>query len=131
MGFTGFGHIGIVVSDIERSIDFYQNTLGFEKVTEFERPERHIVFLKICDGQTVELFSGGTEKREIDMSTIGFAHFCLIVDGIVELAARLKAAGVTLLSEPTVREDGSGSFNFLDPDGNRFECMQRGANSKF
>ena len=131
MPITGYGHIGFVVSDMEKSIDFYCNKLGFEKVTEFGTPERRIVFLKICDGQTVELFSGGTDTIELTKSTIGFAHTCLIVENMQELVEELRAKGVKITSEPRYNDDGSGNFRMVDPDGNEFEMMQRGANSKF
>jgi hypothetical protein len=48
-----------------------------------------------------------------------------------ELVDELKAKGVAFNGEPMYREDGSGSFRILDPDGNEFECMQRGPNAKF
>lgn len=34
-------HIAIIVSDYEKSKDFYVNKLGFEIIRENHRPERH------------------------------------------------------------------------------------------
>ncbi|MCL1805964.1 MAG: VOC family protein [Clostridiales bacterium] len=131
MGILSFGHVGFVVSDMERAIDFYQNKLGFQKVAEITPPGRQIVFLEICKGQTIELFSGGEERRETSPKTIGYAHTCLIIEDIANLAEDLKAKGVEFYGELSIREDGSGSFRILDPDGNIFEMMQRGPDSKF
>jgi len=131
MAIKGFGHAGFVVSDLERSIDFYQNKLGFQKVAEISPPGRQIVFLEICKGQTIELFSGGEETIETSMKTIGYAHTCLIVEDMENLMKDLEAKGVEFKGEPRRNDDGSGSFRILDPDGNEFEMMQRGPNSKF
>jgi len=131
MGITGIGHVGFVVSDMERSIDFYQNKLGFQKIAEITPPGRQIVFLEICKGQSIELFSGGEDKRETSPKTIGYAHTCLIIEDIENLIADLQAKGVTFNGEPRIGNDGSGSFRILDPDGNEFEMMQRGSNSRF
>ena len=131
MGITGFGHVGFVVSDMDRAIDFYQNKLGFKIVAEITPPGRKIVFLEICKGQTIELFSGGEEKISTSPKTIGYAHTCLIIEGMAELMEDLKARGVEFNGEPRINEDGSGAFRILDPDGNEFEMMQRGPNSVF
>ena len=131
MGISGIGHIGFVVSDMERAIDFYQNKLGFTKVAELSPPGRQIVFLEICKGQTIELFSGGEVTVERNAKTIGFAHTCLIIDDIDRTIEDLKAKGVEPNGEPRRREDGSGSFRILDPDGNELEMMKRGPDQKY
>ena len=131
MGILGIGHVGFVVSDMERAVDFYQNKLGFSIVAEISLPDRQIKFLEICKGQTIELFSGGEAKIEISPKTIGYAHTCLIIDDIANLIDELKAKGVEISGEPRINDDGSGSFRILDPDGNLFEMMQRGPDSRF
>jgi lactoylglutathione lyase len=131
MGISGFGHVGFVVSDMERAIDFYQNKLGFQKVAEMSPPGRQIVFLEICAGQTIELFSGGEAKADKAPKTIGYAHTCLIVEDMENLIEELKAKGVEIDGEPRTREDGGGAFRITDPDGNEFEMMQRGAGQRF
>jgi lactoylglutathione lyase len=131
MGIHSIGHVGFVVSDMERAIDFYQNKLGFQKIAEMTPPGRQIVFLEICKGQTIELFSGGEEHVETSAKTIGYAHTCLIIDDIESLIEEMKARGVAISGEPRIREDGGGSFRIVDPDGNEFEMMQRGPDQRF
>ena len=131
MGISGIGHVGFVVSDMERAIDFYQNKLGFQKIAEMSPPGRQIVFLEICEGQTIELFSGGEETIETSAKTIGYAHTCLIINDINNLIEELKAKGVAIKGEPRIREDGGGSFRIVDPDGNEFEMMQRSPGQRF
>ena len=131
MGIMGVGHVGFVVSDLDRSIKFYRDKLGFRVVAEITPPGRKIVFLEICNGQTIELFSGGEDKVEISPKTIGYAHTCLIIEEMAALMEELKAKGVELSGEPRFGDDGSGSFRIVDPDGNEFEMMQRGSNSRF
>ena len=131
MGITGFGHVGFVVSDMDRAIDFYQNKLGFKKVVEITPPGRQIVFLEICQGQTIELFSGGESKIESSPKNIGYAHTCFIIEDMENLMKDLESKGVEFNGEPRINEDGSGTFRIIDPDGNEFEMMQRGPNSMF
>jgi lactoylglutathione lyase len=131
MGITGIGHVGFVVSDMERAIDFYQNKLGFQKVAEITPPGRQIVFLEICKGQTIELFSGGVDRIETSAKTIGYAHLCLIIDDMAALMEEMKAKGVEIKGEPRIREDGGGTFRILDPDGNEIEMMQRGPDQRY
>ena len=131
MGINAIGHVGFVVSDLERAMDFYQNKLGFQKVAEITRPERQIVFLEICKGQTIELFSGGETKNETSSMTIGYAHICLIIDDMASLMEDLKAKGVEMKGEPRYRENGGGTFRIVDPDGNELEMMQRGPDQSY
>ncbi|MCL1913010.1 MAG: VOC family protein [Eubacteriaceae bacterium] len=124
MGILGIGHNGFVVGDLEKSIEFYRDILGFEVEREMDRPERKIVFLKICDGQSIELFSGGNEKAQKSESTIGFAHTCLIIEDMDKSMEELQAKGVEITGVRR-RDDGSGAFIVKDPDGNEFEMSQK------
>ncbi|MCL1849058.1 MAG: VOC family protein [Clostridiales bacterium] len=131
MGIKAIGHVGFVVSDMKKAIEFYQDKLGFQVVAEMSPPGRQIVFLEISKGQTIELFSGGEETMEISAKTIGYAHTCLIIEDMEKLLEELKEKGVEISGEPRIREDGGGTFRIVDPDGNQFEMMQRGPDQKF
>ncbi|TDF98719.1 VOC family protein [Paenibacillus piri] len=123
----GIGHNAYTVKDMEKSLHFYSDVLGFKKLFELKKPatgEPWIVYLKVREGQFIELFYGGEKRVEADSATIGYAHLCLEVDDIHEIANYLKSKGVTLDVEPKQGLDLNYQCWAKDPDGNRIEFMQ-------
>ncbi|MDF2959143.1 MAG: hypothetical protein K0S39_878 [Paenibacillus sp.] len=123
----GIGHNAYIVKDMDKSLHFYSDILGFKKLFELKRPvtdEPWIVYLKVREGQFVELFYGGDKKVEVDSQTVGYSHLCLEVDDINDIAGYLKSKGVTLDVEPKQGLDLNYQCWAKDPDGNRIEFMQ-------
>ncbi|HTX73371.1 MAG TPA: VOC family protein [Rectinemataceae bacterium] len=98
---------------MEESLAFYTGILGFKKVRDFPAgPGRRIVFLE--DGPTqIELISDAacTDRANGDIS-IGFR-----VENVEELAAELRAKGVTIAQGPTTFQSGVTMMRILDPNG--------------
>ncbi|AXI07746.1 VOC family protein [Oceanobacillus zhaokaii] len=117
----GINHKGFHVVDMERSLDFYCNKLGFKKAFELNQPsgEPWIVYVKVADGCFIELFYGGTEgvKNRAE-------HICFEVDDIQETAELLKKRGVPLEVEISKGMALNYQFWVLDPDGNWIEFME-------
>jgi len=123
----GLAHTAYVVKDMEKSLHFYCDILGFKKIFELRRPETNaqwIEYLKVKEGQFIELFYGGEKTNSVDMQTTGYNHLCLEVDDIHEIAEHLKSNGVTLDVEPKQGLDLNYQCWAKDPDGNRIEFMQ-------
>jgi len=132
-----------------RSLEFYCDVLGFEKTfgIDDDAGEPWLNYLKICDGQFLELFFGGSTRgienqqqeelqylrsqRLIDSKAVGVAsmpsgylHLCLEVEDIFKIAGHLKARGIKLDIEPKMGKDLNYQCWARDPDGNRIEFMQ-------
>ncbi|WP_019785264.1 VOC family protein [Streptococcus sobrinus] len=61
MNLKAIHHVAIIVSDYEKSRDFYVNKLGFAVIREHHRPERHDYKLDLCCGQAeLEIFGNKT-----------------------------------------------------------------------
>jgi len=120
------GHIALTVQDMEQSLHFYCDILGFQKAFELHDNEDKpwIQYIKVCEGQFIELFYGGVNKPEPVIKPIGFNHLCLEVEDIHQIANHLKANGVTLDVEPKQGKDTNYQCWAKDPDGNRIEFMQ-------
>ncbi|WP_163538164.1 VOC family protein [Gracilibacillus sp. YIM 98692] len=120
------GHTAFTVENMEKSLEFYCDQLGFKKLFELNNRnnEPWIVYVKVCDGQFIELFHGGKKKKEINESTIGYQHLCLEVEDINDIANHLKGKGLTLDVEPKQGLDKNYQCWVKDPDGNRIEFMQ-------
>lgn len=135
---TGIQHVGIVVSDLERSIDFYKNVLGLEvgEKWEFEsgatlggsmRLPRRVVFVnaKNADFELLDLGENMRTKPEgAGGNTVGFHHIAFNVDRIHDFAAALRKKGIRFGTGPVDLKDITVAF-FEDPDGNMLELFER------
>lgn len=125
-----FGHIAYRVQDMEKSVRFYEDVLGFKKIHEIPTPNGNIVFLELSGKQSLELFPGGEEKIEIKDKSYGYIHLCIIVEGLKELAEKVQSMGIPFYKEPSYGEN-LNVFRILDPDGNELEILERGENLPF
>jgi catechol 2,3-dioxygenase-like lactoylglutathione lyase family enzyme len=137
-------HIGICVSDLERSRRFYAEGLGFDEVGSHRVGPEFGALMEIDgldvqslmlsrDGVTIELlaYSGpghsGTGRRR-PMNELGFTHLSLKVDDVDEVAATIEHFGGTVhATTRTPLDVGSASLDFVyctDPDGVRIELMR-------
>ena len=54
---VGIGHIAIRVKDIDRTLDFYRDKLGFREMFRLERDGKlWLMYLRVTDTQYIELF---------------------------------------------------------------------------
>ena len=119
------GHVAIRVKDIDRSLDFYVNKLGFAEMMRFDRDGRlWIVYLRITDEQFLEIFPDGTGDRAPEREPVGYNHMCLEITDIDVALRELAAAGVPLIREKQMGADGNWQAWIEDPDGHRIELMQ-------
>jgi catechol 2,3-dioxygenase-like lactoylglutathione lyase family enzyme len=141
------GHVGIHVSDVDRSIEFYRKVLGLKLTGRWAPPDfvRPICFMRINDKHhDVVLFELAEDAKKAGVGVVdsqrrtqvGLDHLAFEVDSREDWLLALdhvRACGVELVDGPYVHgheashtmsfSGGSGShaFYFLDPDGNRIE----------
>lgn len=122
----GIGHLAFTVENMEKSLNFYCDILGFKKLFELNNTDNEpwIVYLKVAERQFIELFYGGNTNVTLDNKTIGYSHLCLEVSDIHEIANHIKSKGLTLDVEPKQGLDLNHQCWVKDPDGNRIEFMQ-------
>jgi catechol 2,3-dioxygenase-like lactoylglutathione lyase family enzyme len=146
MKLTAVFHTGFTVSDIERSIAFYRDTLGMElvhrqegtaeylaTVTGFPRVRLQIAFLKISrdDPQFLELLqyvSHPAEPTDRATNRPGNGHLCFKVDDIHAWYRTLIAKNVPTISAPALItagvNEGAFAVYLRDPDGFTIELYQ-------
>jgi len=121
----GITHAAVRVADIDRSIEFYSGILGFPVQFSLTREsgEPWLVYLKVAEGQFIELFPGAEGPHEAPKGS-GLVHICLQVDDIQTAYRELTAKGLVAHKEPLLGADGSWQFWTSDPDGNPIEFHQ-------
>lgn len=130
-GITGIGHVAIKVSDLDRSLDYYENKLGFAEMMRLKNDDGSVllVYLRITDEQYLEVFPGAENDRAPGWNANGLNHMCLIVDNIDPVLARIEGAGLSLLLPLKTAVDGNRQAWLEDPDGNRIELMEMAPDS--
>jgi len=125
----GIAHVCYTVTDIEKSILFYTEKLGFCHAFDFRNSEgvRTGVYLKIGEGRSfIELFQADGES--VESAKIGFQHLCLETEDIEKTKTELNTRGIET-TEPLFAGDNAWQIWITDPDGNRIEIHQYTDNS--
>jgi len=123
---TGIGHIALKVYDLDKSLAFYRDKLGFPEMMRIDKPEGGLwlVYLRVTDEQFIEIFPGAENDRAPGWNDNAITHVCLTVDDLDAAVERVTAAGIPLLIEKKTAVDGNKQAWIEDPDGNRIEFMQ-------
>jgi len=121
--FKRIDHIGIVVEDIDASLETYVDALGFTLLERMAIPEQRVeaAFLDVHNG-ALELIAptdmGAEEEsgvaRFLRKRGEGTHHVCLEVEDINAALAELRARGVRLIDE-TPRQGVHGRVAFIHP----------------
>ncbi|MCB9992885.1 MAG: VOC family protein [Hyphomicrobiaceae bacterium] len=125
-GITSVGHVAIKVTDVDRSLDYYRDRLGFEEMLRLHHDDGSLwlVYLRITDDQYLEIFPGAENDRAPGWNANGVNHICFLIDDLDATCARIEATGITLMSPPKAGADGNRQAWLEDPDGNRIEMME-------
>lgn len=120
MKFSTIHHIAIIVSDYEKSRDFYVNKLGFSVIRENYRPDRGDwkLDLRINDTTELEIFGvSNPPKRVTRPKAAGLRHLAFYTEDIEKDVKELKEKGIFV--EPIRLDEFTGKKMtfFADPDG--------------
>ncbi len=138
-------HVGIQVADLERSLAFYRDILGFEvafqwnpqadyirTMTGYPSADIHAAVLRLPGESNV--FLEILEYRDVDRTPVdtrtanpGTAHIAFFVDDCDALYQELVAKGVRSVSPPVTPtigpNQGGRAVYMIDPDGIRVEFI--------
>lgn len=119
-----FLHVMIRVFDLEKSLEFWVEKMGFHETwrREFPTGQFTLVFLQLEDNPTkLELTYNWDQKEPYD-GGLNFGHLALSVEDIYQTCKTLQDQGVTINRPP---RDGHMAF-VRSPDGISIELLQEG-----
>ena len=124
---TGFHHVAIICSDIDRSRAFYAGLLALPVLAETWRAERQSwkIDLALPGGGQIELFSfPGAPARPSRPEAQGLRHLAFSVADVAAAKERLEAQGVAVEAIRVDEITGRRFTFFADPDGLPLELYE-------
>ncbi len=133
----GFSHICVRVSEMESSLGFYRDVLGFDIVFDVElsgpsleqvtgEPDAAGRMVGGLLGRTcvelLEIHSSGPPPARTEGPVLGYTNISLSVDNLD--AAHLELAGRSANPGPEVEIGGVRMFFVQDPDGTPIEIIE-------
>ena len=138
-------HTGITVSNLERSLLFWRDVLGFEyshsahqkgerpeQITGVKGAELKLAVLKTPSGHKIELleYFAPADRCHVDLRpcNVGHVHVALIVDDLDAVLKRIAEHGWKAAGEPQGLTHGPNAGKRVvyvrDPDGTTIEFME-------
>ena len=138
-------HTGITVSNLERSLAFWRDVLGFEfshsshqtgerpeQITGIKGAELKLAVLKTPTGHKIELleYYAPADRKRVHLRPcdVGHVHVALIVDDLDAVLERIAASGWKAAGTPQMLTSGPNAGKrvvyVFDPDGTAIEFMQ-------
>jgi catechol 2,3-dioxygenase-like lactoylglutathione lyase family enzyme len=139
---TRLHHVGITVSDLDRSLEFYADVFGMGVDSTFEAPAAYALrvarvdadcrgaFLRLPNAtlELLEWTTADTRPYELRNCDVGAAHPCFEVEDIDAAYARLQARGADCFTPPLPIDEGTLAgyrwFYCKDPDGLVIELFE-------
>ena len=133
--------LGFAVSNLEASLDFWRDALGFQEISRIETPDEFarksgiapgaytVVRLKLPTGERVKLFQlDQAAERGVapttPLSTSGFAFLTLIVADIATALEHLRSSGGRVRAEVVRLRANVRTALIDDPDGITVELVE-------
>ncbi|HVD95356.1 MAG TPA: VOC family protein [Candidatus Limnocylindria bacterium] len=137
-------HTGITVSNLEKSLAFWRDVLGFEishtahqtgemakEITGVAGAEIKLVVLRAPGGHKIELleYLGPTDRKRsvLRPCDIGSVHVALTIDNLDAVLQRIAASGWKTAGKPQTLTRGPNAGKRVvyvrDPDGTTIEFM--------
>jgi len=135
-------HIGIVVSNIDKSLHFYRDLLGLkivkdmnesgafiDNISDLKGVQVRTVKMAADDGNLIELLCYSSHPDSPDrkklINQIGCSHVAFTVENLDEEYDKLTKAGIQFNAPPQHSPDGYAKVTFCkDPDGSHVELVE-------
>ena len=123
-------HTMLRVGDLQRSIDFYTETIGMDLLRTTDRPDQKYTLAFVGfgggnrNGEAELELTYNYGESEYDLGT-AYGHIALGVDSVARTCERIRAAGGKVTREPGPVKGGTTVIAFVeDPDGYKVELIE-------
>lgn len=120
----GISHVALKAADVEKSVAFYRDFLGFAEQGRLnlspDSDELLLVFIKVSDEQSIEIFDGARVKPEADK----LCQIAFRVDDAEAVRAHLAACGVAVADKVGLGQIKNANFCVDDGCGYVIEFVQ-------
>lgn len=117
----GLSHAAFYVTDLTKARVFYEGFLGYASPYSLPRQDGGaLVWIKINDRQTIELFPGAEVTPQADR----LYHIALETDDAEGMRLYLAARGVKVPDKTGVGKIGNKNYFIKDPNGNTVEIVE-------
>jgi catechol 2,3-dioxygenase-like lactoylglutathione lyase family enzyme len=113
-------HIAVNTKDINESIQFYQDIMGFRLHSQADMGDCVLVYMQVSEHTFIELFDlkGGCRDGETPEMQAGLKHIAFDVDDIFAWDKFLKEKGIPYVLEMTeLHPIGKRVLLVADPNG--------------
>lgn len=119
---AGISHAAFYVSDMKKAREFYEGFLGFQSPFSIPRknPAEQLVWIKINDRQSVELFPGS----EVAPDAERLYHIAVETDDAEAMRVYLQSKGVEVPPKTAIGKIGNKNYFIKDPSGNIVEIVE-------
>jgi catechol 2,3-dioxygenase-like lactoylglutathione lyase family enzyme len=145
-------HTGITVTNLERSLAFWRDVLGFElshtahqkgelakEITGVEGAEIKLAVLRAPGAHKIELLEylapADRKRAHLRPCDVGSIHVALLVDDLSAALDRIAVSGWRTVGQPQILTKGPNAGKRVvyvrDPDGTTIELMQIAKPSSF
>ena len=124
--FKRIDHTEIVPSNVEKTVDFYQEILGFtlkNRVTVDAPPMKEVIYLELGDTMIEVISAENPSPKSGEAWQVGYRAIALEVSDMQEAVEYLQGKGVAMSREP-VDLGTSIRGEIQDPDGLTIELRQ-------
>lgn len=121
-------HVAINTSDINGSIAFYRDILGFEQLETIENGNNTITYFRLPGGGRLELFDyhGKNRPNGREESDAGLRHIAFEVEDVEAHEKELREKGVNItLASTELHHLGAKVLLFTAPDGVTLEFCEK------
>lgn len=115
----------LTVNDLERSLRFYRDGLGFVVVDRWEEGGELVGYMLRAGSCEIGIGKDDWAKGHDRVKGVGLRLWCETAQDVDTFAARVRSRGYALTEEPADRSWGVRSFAVDDPDGFHLSIYRR------
>lgn len=120
---SGIDHVAIVVSDMDRAVEFYTGVLGLKLVSDGRtRGGDRKTFIGSSGRVLIALTEDKSRRKEASApEACPVNHIAFRVPDLERLSGKLRESGVRFVEEKVSPDGKTKAYHFLDPDGLELE----------